>query len=381
MHAHTQYDLIGITETWLSSDIQDPEIALPGLNLLRQDRPSKGGGVALYYRKDIQCEPLETPDFLVEDALFCTLTLNNKDKCLIAVIYRAPNSDSDHDMKLTAALQTATKGRYTHLLILGDFNFPTLLNHSLNGNPLKALLNNLLTTGTLYNHVTQPTRYRGTTNPSLLDLVLTNEELMIETIEYGAPLGASDHICLSFEFVYYASLPRRQTENTRTIIDQTRLAELAQIEDWTFLTKLPANEAWDTLLKRIEHLIKSASSLIHTRPRDEGTVKIRSRTRKWFHERNRAWRTYKSIPNTTNWREYADIRNHCTQLVREDKRRWQGRLTERLKANPKLLYKYVNSLRKVQHGLPSLEGPNGLTITLEESVNTLLLQFTNTSHG
>ena len=287
-----------------------------------------GGGVALYYRKDLQCEPLEKPELQASDTLFCTLKLNNKDTCLIAVIYRAPNSDRDHDAKLTAALQTAMKERHTHFSALGDFNFPTLFNSPQDGNPFKSMLSHLLTTGMLHNHVTQPTRYRGTTNPSLLDLVLTNEELMVETIEYEAPLGASDHICLSFEYICYASLPRRPTENTYTIVDQIKLAELAQAVDWSFLINLPVNAAWNRLIKRIENLTQAASSVINARPRNDRPNKLRSRTKKWIHKRDRAWRTYKMEPNDTNWREYADLRNHCSQLVREDKKRWQGRLAE-----------------------------------------------------
>ena len=34
--------------------------------------------------------------------------------------------------------------------------------------------------------------------PSVLDLVLTNEEGMIENIDYGNPLGKSDHLVLTF---------------------------------------------------------------------------------------------------------------------------------------------------------------------------------------
>ena len=49
----------------------------------------------------------------------------------------------------------------------------------------------------------QPTRVRHGQEPSVLDLVLTNEEGMIENIEYGNPLGKSDHLVLTFEFKCY----------------------------------------------------------------------------------------------------------------------------------------------------------------------------------
>ncbi len=44
------FDIIGVTETWLHVGIRENEICLLGSKLFRQDRPSrkKGGGVILY---------------------------------------------------------------------------------------------------------------------------------------------------------------------------------------------------------------------------------------------------------------------------------------------------------------------------------------------
>ena len=50
----------------------------------------------------------------------------------------------------------------------------------------------------------QPTRWRGTNRPSLLHLVLTNEENMITELEYQAPVGNSDHAVLMMKFNCYA---------------------------------------------------------------------------------------------------------------------------------------------------------------------------------
>ena len=48
----------------------------------------------------------------------------------------------------------------------------------------------------LYQHVKQPTRARGQDEPSLIDLVFTNEENMISQIEHLNPLGSSGHCTL-----------------------------------------------------------------------------------------------------------------------------------------------------------------------------------------
>ena len=51
----------------------------------------------------------------------------------------------------------------------------------------------------MYQHVSEPTRFRIGEEPSLLDLVLTNEEGMIQNLEYQPGLGNSDHLSLIFD--------------------------------------------------------------------------------------------------------------------------------------------------------------------------------------
>ena len=48
----------------------------------------------------------------------------------------------------------------------------------------------------LFQHVTTPTHYRLNTTANILDLVLTNEEAMINIIQYLPGIGSSDHVCL-----------------------------------------------------------------------------------------------------------------------------------------------------------------------------------------
>ena len=47
------------------------------------------------------------------------------------------------------------------------------------------------------------TRFRYGQQPSLLDLVLVNDDAMISEIMYSAALGKSDHVVLSFDFMCY----------------------------------------------------------------------------------------------------------------------------------------------------------------------------------
>ena len=63
----------------------------------------------------------------------------------------------------------------------------------------------------LYQHVKNYTRYRVGFEPSLLDLVFTNEENMIESVNHMPGLGKSDHLQLEFTFNLY-------TETTQSLV-------------------------------------------------------------------------------------------------------------------------------------------------------------------
>ena len=55
----------------------------------------------------------------------------------------------------------------------------------------------------LYQHLEKATRKRGNNEPSLLDLLLTDEVMQVSDIVYHAPLGKSDHNVISFNFNCY----------------------------------------------------------------------------------------------------------------------------------------------------------------------------------
>ncbi|CAH8525204.1 unnamed protein product [Dicrocoelium dendriticum] len=179
----------------------DAEVSLPGMSLIRNDRLTKRGGVLLYYRNDLQCEAVEDSESQFPDSLWCRLQLKGKDACLIVLVYRAPNSTHETDYYLAAALRCSLQQKYTHLLVMGDFNVHCLETPATIGEQFKADLQDLVTTVPLYNHITLPTRFRTGNRPSVLDLVLTNEEHMTDVLLLDCPLGRSDHAAISFNFV------------------------------------------------------------------------------------------------------------------------------------------------------------------------------------
>ena len=48
---------IGVSETWIDSTVPDSEICIENYSILGCDRDRHGGGVCLYIRKDLACNP------------------------------------------------------------------------------------------------------------------------------------------------------------------------------------------------------------------------------------------------------------------------------------------------------------------------------------
>ena len=91
--------IIGITETWLKPEIRDAEVQVTGCELFGCDRPVINAGGALRYIHEClssnSCAQLD--DLGLEDAVFRIVDLNEKDKLLVAVIYRSTNSSIENN--------------------------------------------------------------------------------------------------------------------------------------------------------------------------------------------------------------------------------------------------------------------------------------------
>ncbi len=156
-------------------------------------------GLALYISNNLKVEEVKFST-ISKEKIWCTLQLKDNDKLQLGCIYRSPRTNNDNTQSLCNLLQEVDEINPSHLLIVGDFNFPEVdwSNYHSNApqNHRSHIFINKILDMFLYQHITEYTRYREGQNPSLLDLILTNEEGMVNDILYVSPLGKSDHVCL-----------------------------------------------------------------------------------------------------------------------------------------------------------------------------------------
>jgi hypothetical protein len=118
---------------------------------------------------------------------------------MLIVVSRSPNSTEENNSKLLNILSNLPYNSHT-ALIVGDFNMPKI-NWETWSTPTSAeskehKLIESLRDNFLILLVWKPTRFHGSDIPSILDLVVTNKEEVVKSIDYQSGIGKSDHCVL-----------------------------------------------------------------------------------------------------------------------------------------------------------------------------------------
>ena len=208
-------------------------------------------GVAIFVSHKLSASEVNFAQNDFKDHLWIKIHLKRSDALIIGCVYRSPSSDITNSTISMCNLLRSING-YSHLLICGDFNYSGIDwdNLSLLPGSLPIVQEFIDTIQDLYliQHIMKPTRYRPGETPNILDIVFTNEQTMIDEIQYLPGLGCSDHVCLSFKFMCYAvqepgnNCPKYNLRHA----DFETMREILSHVDWhDSLTPLSIHEAWE----------------------------------------------------------------------------------------------------------------------------------------
>jgi hypothetical protein len=136
-----------------------------------------------------------------EEALWLDVNLKGENHLLCECIYRSPQSSPAISEMLNELMRRAGDLKFSHLMILRDFNCPGIDWDNHKGDHQSEAFLTSCEDAFLHQHILEPTRGRLGQNANLLDLVFSNEENMVTNIVYQSPLGKSDHVSLSFDFI------------------------------------------------------------------------------------------------------------------------------------------------------------------------------------
>ena len=370
--------LIGITETWAHSGISDAELEIKGMTILRKDRmEGTGGGCALYISTKLKAvQSTDATLDRVPEGVWATITLTGRRTCLVGVIYRPPNCAATTNTAIIEALKHVGTLRYDHVLIMGDFNLPEISFNRMSchagpGSTQSAFFDALLGLG-WFEHVRQPTRWRGTSTPSALDWILTNEPHMVDQLTVSVPLGLGDHGVISFKFVHTTALTREEGATRWNM----RRAEFSAMKDFLAEAPWPRDQTCvDAHWNRVKEVLNEAMHRFVPRTPiriSRNKARLRSRTIKSLRKKRAAWDRFILSQDSQDYQAYINIRNTCNEQRKQDTAEYQKRFLDKIVTDPKAFYRHLASATQAKPGIADVRrGDGSLTDSNTEAANTL----------
>ena len=366
------YDIIGITESWLDIDARDflAEYNLPNFTIFNCDRQGRqGGGVLLYIRKHLH--PISIKKSLINniDSIYIQLKNEANEKIIIGIIYRPPAQSNDTDNKLYDQISDIC---CTHNTVLfGDFNLPV----SKWGEPIRSntgtdLYNNLLESS-LHQFVNKPTR-----GANILDLVIATSENLVNDIQIGDEFSSSDHRVVTFNLRYAENNIKSSYEKVPDYrrADYVKLKRIMSRNDWEPVMRASSvHDAWQMFVDQINNAVNICIPMRDRRP-------LKTSKPNWWNRdiknaltvRKHAHQRYKTTKTVEAMNEYHNSRRNCKRLIKQSKKNHEEHIANISKSNPKEFYSYIRKKKVISPTIGPLALSNGEHTNDEKKMSELL---------
>ena len=390
----TSHDIhvICATETQLNDSILDAEVSLANYNMYREDRESgsRHGGSAIFVHKGIKAQLL--PWFKGCESVAVRINTALGDLTIVC-LYRSPSLDSVSDNScLLSEIGKIPTGPENNVIIVSDINLPHVnWNSGIVEGPVgtedKVLvmeqhyLDLFSAKGFRWYLSDRCTRRRLVSNviqESLLDQVFTNNDNIINDIEYLAPMGKSDHVSLKVGL---------KIENDLTFINSKRrnwhkvtsdfILQQSDLIDWHFSSEcLSVEEMWCELSDKLNKITESVPESILKSTRDgeiirklpwDSSALVRRRK-----EKDQSWRVFDENPSMVNFNNALFQQSQFQKCEVNAKIKYENKLVKSLKNNSKPFFNYLRSKSKIRKSVSSLKCNNGeLTKSPKEAADKL----------
>ncbi len=337
------------------------ELQLDGYDMFTHGLDSQEGrGMVVYTHRDLHATHIQ-PTIACEEQLWVSIRLRDADNLTVGCLYRSPNSTAENNQSLNASIRDMYTRQPSHFLLCGDFNFTHI-----DWDSVSARENDIPSTEFLdaiqdcflYQHIAQNTRIRGNDQPSMLDLLFTNEENMVSDLRHLAPLGKSDHCVLAFKFHVYTPETRRNVpkyqfhkgdyQQMRRDMDQDWEQVFANCED-------DPDEQYNIFVKL---LTESQRQNIPTRVSQPTSKPLHPELRRAIKKKHRAWTRLAEAQTEDRKIAYCRARNKVRNLSRRLQRQKEAQIAAQAKECPKKFWKYAKSKMKMREGVSELRGPD-----------------------
>ena len=368
------HDVVVVTETLAKRQTQDKTIFnLPGYACFASD---EGRGVCVFVKRNLEVTRVTEMEKIFQPAVFIRFLNLREQELILGAVYRSPNSSPEQNQKLNTLIEKCIPTNNKQLLVVtGDFNFPGIkwsVPTSCNStdHPATKFLD-IIESKYLCQKVTENTHHRAMQNPTMIDLVLTNDNERVGDIGYLPPLGKSHHAVLDFEVQVNVDLGRDETsEKTKYLVNKgdyegmrSYIGGLPWKEKVSY--DLDVDECWEVIKQELDNAIKKFVPTRGGKGRPKGRksrpvgLQVPQTMLDKIRQKRLAYKRYKKYRSTENYNTYARARNQVKWESRKLTKMKEIHLAREVKNNPKVFYQYVSRKSKPKESVSNLRRADG----------------------
>lgn len=320
-------------------------------------------GVIVYVHASVKSS-LVNIDMKTVEGIWIEVALQASEKLLIGAMYRSPSLDKRNSAEVLCSIfEEAASRTSRQLLILGDFNYGEINWETCSSNAHQDHYShrflNCINDLFLCQHIVSPTHFKPGCQPSLIDLVFSSDQHMLDCLEQKAPLGESHHQCISFKVVCYAE---GRTRTKRRNFNRGNYSAMQQECETSEICKITEIEdvdcAWESLrtflqLLTCTHVPFTVCKQKQKHPYCNGAVK------KLKKEKDKQYGTYKLTRSSDDLEKFKKTKNKLRNMTRNLRQKFEAKLAANMKENPKGFWQYISSQVKVKDRVQDLQDDHG----------------------
>lgn len=312
------YDLFGVSETWLSEHIPNAAIDIPGYTIVRRDRATRGGGVALYIAQHLRYVNVCDAGFVDDDVEQIWVLLSIMSKTFaFGCMYRSPSSNVSTFLDKLGSALCHIQGVSDFMYCVGDINI-NMLDF---GGGATMRFNILLDELSLDQVINLPTR-TTTTSASLIDCLITNNSESC-TNQINRPLDISDHNLIQCDIVFSSlkSAPMvRLCRNVSGIDDSLLRRDLACLPLHNIYHINDINQKVNFLSSHLSILLNLHAPARPLKFAKPFTPWITSNVKLMMKLRDQALGKFRRTKLAPHFDYYKSLRNLVTSAIRREKK-------------------------------------------------------------
>ncbi len=372
------FDVIAISETWLTDNISLAELDLDGYQEpFCRHRGARGGGVMVYVKQDLVAIPRQDLNLPSVEMLWLEIKVQNR-RIMFGTFYRAPGQSAmevdDYISFIDQTLDKVLNENPDMVILIGDFNDKCMTwdgDHSESEMGYKFY--NLINDRGLFQHVDEPTRVTETCS-SLLDLIISDSPGFIENVSTLPPLSDLDH-CVIYGTINFVDFIPAKIHKEVWLYNLANWDEINRVLDsapWhIFGNNDPVDEILDLYYNIIYRIIDEYI------PYREFT--LRKKDKPWMNGHLRHMMSLRNRMNGVYLRtlrpDHKIIRNEIRRETKKEIRRLRAKYNAGLKetlsdkdTNIKRFWSVMKQLygAKIKSGIPTLLSGNEYYSTNEE---------------